>query len=339
MRLTLCVLCMVILTVCIGCKPSTQPASGPPQPMPGGAGPAAMETPGESYSIAVVPKGTTHSFWKTVKAGAEAACAEAGAEMSWKGPADETDIARQKAILENFITKGVDAIVMAACDADAMIPIVKQAMGAGIPVITIDSGISSDDALSFVATDNVEGARQAAIKLAELIGEEGEVGVIPFIKGAASSDMREEGFVKGIGEYPNIKLVATLYSSGDIEKAMKATENMLTANPDLKGIFAANEPGAIGAARAIEQRGLAGQVMLVGFDASESEIEDLKSGVIQALVVQAPYRMGYEGVKAAIDAIEGREVEKRIDTGVEVVTMDNFEDDETQKLLYPDIEE
>jgi ribose transport system substrate-binding protein len=150
--------------------------------------------------------------------------------------------------------------------------------------------------------------------------------------------MREEGFRQGIADYPGIKLVSTLYCQGDSEKAMKVTENMLTANEDLAGIFACNEPGAIGAAQVLKQRGLAGEVKLVAFDAADAEIDALKEGVIQALIVQNPYKMGYEGVKAAIDAIEGREVDD-IDTGVVVVTQDNLEEEEIQNLLYPEIEE
>jgi ribose transport system substrate-binding protein len=294
---------------------------------------------GEVYDIAVVPKGTAYSFWKVVKAGAEAAGKEFGGKIEWTGPAEETDVARQVSIIENAISKKVDAIVMAACDAKALAPKVKAAMDAGIPVITIDSGIATDDALSFVATDNVKGAREGTEKLIELIGGKGRIGAIPFIKGAATSDMREEGFNEAVKGNPTVEAVEPLYSQGDAAKAMKAAENMMTANPDLKGIFAANEPGAIGAAQAIKQRGKAGEVKLVAFDAADAEINALKDGVIQALVVQDPFKMGYEGVRLAIEAIQGKQVDKRVDTGVTLVTMDNFNDPAIQELLFPQIEE
>ncbi|MGQ9731533.1 MAG: ABC transporter substrate-binding protein [Candidatus Zipacnadales bacterium] len=327
-----------IIVLAAGCPRQTEDTNVPPTvQLPSKKG-ANQPAEAKKYTIAVVPKGTTHMFWKTVKAGAEAAGKELGAEIQWKGPADELDVARQVSIIENFITAKVDAIVMAACDADALVKYVQQALAASIPVITIDSGISSDDALSFVATDNVEGARQAGEKLIELIGGKGKVGIIPFIKGAATSDMREEGFKKAIEANPQVKLVATLFSNSDAEEGMKAAENMLTSHPDIAGIFAANEPGAIGAAQAIKQRGLAGKVKLVGFDAAEAEIDALQEGVIQALVVQDPFEMGYQGVKFAVDAIEGREVPKRFDTGVELVTLDNFSDPEIQKLLFPTVE-
>jgi len=155
------------------------------------------------------------------------------------------------------------------------------------------------------------------------------------VKGAATSEMREQGFKEAIAEFAGITLAATLYSDSDAAKGMNVTQDMITANPNLAGIFAANEGGAIGAAQALRADGKAGEIKLVAFDASDEEIAALKEGVIQALVVQNPYKMGYEGVKAAVDHLEGRPVEKRIDTGVTVVTMDNFDEPEIQKVLYP----
>jgi ribose transport system substrate-binding protein len=224
---------------------------------------------------------------------------------------------------------------MAACDENGLTNVIKKAVDAKIPVITIDSGVKSDLPATLVATDNIAGAKAAAKELARLIGNEGEVGLMPFVPGAATSELREQGFKEGLEELPNLRLVATLYSQSDVAKGMNVTQDMMTANPNLKGLFAASEPGAIGAAQAIKAAGKAGQVKLVAFDGSDEEIEMLKNGTIQALVVQNPFQMGYKGVKAAIDAINGKPIEKRIDTGVTVVTMDNFGQPEIQKLLYP----
>jgi ribose transport system substrate-binding protein len=292
------------------------------------------EAPGK-LRIAVIPKGLAHQFWLTIKAGAEAAAAEGGAEIIWQGPAKETEVEKQINIVQDMITSKVDAIVLAACDEQALIPTVQQAVDAGIPVVTIDSGVKSDLPASFVATDNVAGAKMAADTLADLIGKAGNVGLIPFIKGAATSNMREEGFLEGIKAYGDITVSATLYCQSDVEKAMSVTQDMLTQDSDLKGIFATNEPAAIGAAQALKAAGRAGDIKLVAFDGAEEEINGLKEGSIQALVVQNPYRMGYLGVQAALDAIKGSPVEKRIDTGVTVVTMQNFNEPEIQKLLYP----
>lgn len=322
-------LLVLLVIAAAGCSQSTAPA------------PSAAQTPAQAgkakpqIEIAVIPKGLTHQFWLTVKAGAEAAGKEFGAAIVWQGPAKETEVDRQISIVEDMISRHVSAIVMAACDENALIGVIKKAMDAGIPVVTIDSGVKSDAPVSFVATDNVAGAKAAADILAKLIGEEGKVGLIPFISGAATSEMREQGFKEGIAAYPKIHLAATLYSQSDAAQGMAVTEDMMTSHSDLKGIFATNEPSAVGAAQAVKAAGKTGRIKLVCFDASEPEIAGLKEGVVQALVVQNPFKMGYEGVKSAIDHLAGRPVQKRIDTGVTIVTMENFNDPAVQKILYP----
>lgn len=327
----------IALSGCGGSETSSTPQETPTE----GAAPTETSTPEAAPAekttlrIAVVPKGLAHQFWLTIKAGAEAAAAEGGAEIIWQGPAKETEVENQINIVQDMITSKVDALVLAACDEQALIPTVQQAVDAGIPVITIDSGVASDLPASFVATDNVAGAKMAADTLAGLIGNAGSVGLIPFIKGAATSNMREEGFLEGIKAHPDINVSATLYCQSDVEEAMTVTQDMLTQDAAMKGIFATNEPAAIGAAAALKAAGRAGDVKLVAFDGAEEEIKGLQDGSIHALIVQNPYRMGYLGVKAALDAISGNPVEKRIDTGVTVVTMENFNDPEVQKLLYP----
>ena len=285
--------------------------------------------------ILVSPKGLVHNFWLTVKAGADSAGREFGAEIIWKGPSQETDVAGQIAIIEDYINKQVDAIVMAACDAQGLVPVVEKAAAAGIPVITIDSGVDSDIPKSFVATDNVAAAKKAADVLCELIGDQGKVALIPFVPGAATSMQREQGFKEGLKKHPNVKLVAVQYSQSDVATGMAVTENILTAHPDLAGIFAANEAGAIGAAQALQSRGLAGKVKLVAFDAAPNEVEALKAGTIQALIVQDPFKMGYLGVKYALEVLHGKEVPKRVDTGVYVVTKNNLNDPKIQKVVFP----
>ena len=310
----------------MGCgQPSTQG-----EPGAGGASAGA-----DGYTIAVIPKGLAHQFWLTVKAGAEAAGEEFGAEIVWNGPEKETMIAKQINIIEDMRSRGVDAIVMAACDENALIDTIKSAMDAGTPVVTIDSGVKSDLPVSFVATDNVAAARQAADVLAGFVGGTGAVGQLPFVPGAATSEMREQGFREGIEALDGVDIVSTIHTHSDVAKALAATEDMVTANPEIKGIFCGNEAAAIGAVQALESMGKAGAIKMVAFDASPEEVDALKRGTIHALVVQDPFKMGYEGVKAAIDTLEGRPVEKRIDTGVAIVTMESFEDPDIQKLLYP----
>ncbi len=321
---------LLVTVICVGCNPGTSSSGS------GGAQHGTEAPPEDSaLEIAVIPKGLAHQFWLTVKAGAEAAGQEMGAKIIWQGPAKETETAKQISIVEDMISRDVDAIVMAACDENALIDAIAKASEQGIPVVTIDSGVKSDIPISFVATDNIAGAKAAARELARLIGEAGEVGLIPFVPGAATSEMREQGFKDGIAEYPDIELVSVLYSQSEAGKGMDVTQDMMTAHSNLKGIFAANEGGALGAAQAIEVAGKMGEVKLVAFDAAQGEVDALKRGAIQALVVQNPFQMGYQGVKAAIDHLEGRPVEKRIDTGVTVVTMDNLNEPEIQKLLNP----
>ena len=287
------------------------------------------------YTIAVIPKGLGHQFWKTVHSGADAAGKDFNAEILWNGPAKETEVAKQISIVQDMISRGVDAIVMAACDENALIDTIQLAMNAGITVVTIDSGVKSDLPVSFVATDNIAGAVAAADTLSELVGGKGDVGLLPFVPGAATSEMRESGFIKGLENHPDLNLVSKLYTHSDVAKALAATQDMMTSNPDLTGIFAANEAACLGAMRAIEAAGKSGEIILVAFDASEDQVTALEKGLVQALIVQNPFRMGYDGVKAAIDHIEGRPVEKRVDTGVVVVTAENLNDPAIQELINP----
>lgn len=289
----------------------------------------------KKLSVLVSPKGLEHSFWLTVKAGADSAGEEFNVDIIWRGPVRETDVPTQISILEDYLNKKVDAIVLAATDAKGIIPYVQKAVDAKIPVITIDSGVESDLPLSFVATDNVAAARRAAQALAELIGDKGEVACIPFVPGAATSVMREQGFSDEIKNHPGIRLVALQYSQSDVATAMAVTEDILTAHHDLAGIFGANEASALGIMQAIKNRRLAGKVKVVGFDASDNEIQALRDGLVQALIVQDPFKMGYLGVKYAVDAVHGKAVPKRVDTGVYVVTNENLDSPEIQKLLHP----
>jgi ribose transport system substrate-binding protein len=289
----------------------------------------------KKLSVLVSPKGLEHAFWLTVKAGADSASKEFNVDVIWRGPARETDVPTQISILEDYINKRVDAIVLAATDATGIIPYVQKALDARIPVITIDSGVESDLPLSFVATDNIVAARRAGQALAELIGDKGEVACIPFVPGAATSVMREQGFRDEIKNHPGIRLVALQYSQSDVATAMAVTEDILTAHHDLAGIFGANEASALGIMQAIKSRGLAGKVKVVGFDASDNEIQALRDGLVQALIVQDPFKMGYLGVKYAVDAVHGKAVPKRVDTGVYVVTKENLDSPEIQKLLHP----
>ncbi|SFU84749.1 ABC transporter substrate-binding protein [Alicyclobacillus macrosporangiidus] len=291
---------------------------------------------GKTYRIAVIPKAVGFDYWETVHAGAEAAAKDLGnVSIVWKGTSAETDINGQISMIEDFINQHVDALVVAATDAKALVPVLQQAQKSGIKVITIDSGTDPQVSDSFVATDNVHAAAEAADEMNKLLGGKGDVALIPFVPGASTSNQREQGFKDELGKYPGLHLVATQYSQSDYNKALSVTEDILTSHPNLAGIFAANEPGALGAAQAVKERGLQGKVQIIGFDAAPKEIQALQEGTIQALIVQNPYKIGYDGVQEAVADLEGKKVDPRVDTGATVVTKDNMNDPEIQKLLYP----
>ena len=323
----------VIAVGVAGC-PKEQPTGSPPPSS--GMGGSAARTDKKSYTIAVIPKGTKHQFWQSVNAGAQAAAKEDGVTADWGGPANEASITDQVNLVENKITSGVDGIVLAATDKTALVKPVKDAMAKNIPVVIIDSGIAEPDAaVAYIATDNVGGGRAAAEALAKAIGEKGTVGLIIFMKGSGSSDDREKGFKEGIAKYPNIKLVATL-EANDPQKGGEATTNMLTAHPDIVGIFAANEPNGVGSANAIKQLGKTGKVKLVAYDSSDEEIKAINDGVIYATVVQDPYQMGFKGIKTVLKAIKKEPIDqKTIDSGFKVVTKENLNTPEIQKLVNP----
>ncbi len=328
-----------IATFAAGCVRDTETTapSAPNTPPTGASSPGGGKKGAtDKLKIAVVPKGTTHEFWQTVHAGAKAAGEELNCEILWNGPKAETEIQEQIDIINNYASQGVDGVSMAACDKEALVKTVDDLEAKGIPVVTIDSGIEPDKSRSFIATDNVEAAKLAAREMGKLLGGKGKVAVLIFQKGAGTSDQREQGFLEGIKEFPDIKVIPPVETKSDSAKAADAMETLLSANPDLNGVFAANEPNVVGAAGVLEAKKLTGKVKLIGFDASKAEIEYLKKKVVQGVVVQDPFKMGYEGVKALAQIVRGQGTpEKRIDTGAKVITPENMETPEMRKLLYP----
>ncbi len=284
--------------------------------------------------IVVIPKGVSHFFWQSVKAGAEAAGKDLNAEIIWKGPAQEIDYSGQINIVEDAINRRVDGIVLAPSHREALVPIVERAQREGIPVTIFDSGIGTETYLSYVSTDNYQGGVVAAERLAERLGGKGKVAILGVKKGSVSTDEREEGFQNTIKEkYPEIQIAQFLYGEADRAKSLDRAMDILTAHSDLDGMFASNESSTVGAVQAIKQRGLAGKLILVGFDSSPNLIADLKAGAIDSLVLQNPYKMGYEGVRTMVEKLSGKVPQRRIDTGVKLLTRDNLETPEMQQLI------
>ncbi|MFH1737714.1 MAG: substrate-binding domain-containing protein [bacterium] len=288
--------------------------------------------------IAVVPKGTAHEFWQTVHAGAETAGRELGVDILWQGPQTETQRDRQINIVQDFVTAQVDGIVLAPQDADALVPVINQVAANGIPLVIFDSDANTDKYESFVATDNYKGGQEAARMMASLLPNGGRVIIIAVEPGSGSTTNREQGFEDTIAsEFPTIQVIDKQYGKSDRERSRAVTEDLLTKYPDVDGIFGPNESSTFGALLALRTQGYVGKKAFVGFDSSPDLNEALRKGEINALVLQNPFKMGYEAVKAIVDHLDGKAVSKRIDTGVQVVTPENMDDPEMAKLLRPDL--
>lgn len=286
--------------------------------------------------IAVISKGYQHEFWKTVEQGTQKAAEELGIKVTFEGPDSETEVDRQIEMVENAITKQAKAIMLAPLDNKALLPVVQKAEEKGIPVITFDSDLDSDIQKSFVATDNKAAGAIAAKEMSKRIGGKGKVAIVAHNEGTSTAQERRDGFKEEIEKnHKDIEIVSIQYSDGDHALALAKATDIMTANPDLKGLYATNEGAVVGVATAVKEKGKLDDITLIGFDSSDQEIAFLKEKVIDGFVVQNPYNMGYLGVKAANDVLEGKSVEKRIDTGATYVSLDNFENDDIQKLLYP----
>jgi ribose transport system substrate-binding protein len=285
-------------------------------------------------------KAVGFDFWEQVRTGAECAAKTAEGEevqVQWEGVTAETDVTGQQSLLQNYITQGVNGLVYAATDAKVLADVSKQALDQGLAVVNIDSGTDPQPAdVPVFATDNVAAAEEATQLLADELGQKGgKVAFIPFQPGTSTNDTRTEGFKNVMDKNPQLELVAEQSSESDYNTALQVTEDILTANPDLDAIYAANEPGVLGAAEAVRRAGKAGKIVIVGWDTAPDEISAVKEGVVTALVAQNPFRMGYDGVNAAVEEIRMGTPSSGGDTGSVLVTQDNMNNDEIQAVLNP----
>jgi len=311
------------LALALGCGEEPQPT----------AQDAGAKKGDKKLTFAVIPKANVFTFWPTVKKGADAAGKELGVEIVWRGAENETAFGQQIEILEAMITRKVDGIAFAPLSASAMVDVAKKAAAAGIPVAIIDSGLNWDGYVSFVATDNYQGGVMGAERLAKLLGGKGKVALIRNIRGSASTEAREQGFLDTLKKHPDMALAAEQYAEGDPTKAQQVVAAILTANPDLAGIFTANEPGAIGALNAVKNAGLVGKVRIVGFDASPTLIAGIRDGSLDSTIVQDPFQMGYRGVKALWNHLHGKPVAKDEKTPIKLITKDNLDTPEIAEHL------
>ncbi len=304
---------------------------------------APKKEPGR-LTIAVIPKGTSHLFWQSIHAGAARAAAETGVEIIWRGPLREDDRDAQVSEVEGFTSRGVSGIVLAPLDEIALVAPVTAATKAGIPVVVFDSGLKGEDYVSFVATDNLKGGQLGGERLAEVLHGRGRVVLLRYSEGSDSTNKREEGFLLAMRTNPKITVVSdNQYGGADVEGAYKKGEALLSRfkQPDgslgVDGIFCPNESTTLAMLRVLQDNGWAGKVKYVGFDSSDKLAQGLRDGHLNGLVLQDPVKMGYLGVKAMVAHLKGEKVEKRIDTGVHMVTPENMEQPEMKELLAPDL--
>ena len=299
---------------------------------------------GGGLSIAVIPKGTSHVFWQSIHAGAEKAAQELGVRVIWRGPLREDDRSSQVSEVQGFVSRGVSGIVLAPLDDAALAPPVADAKRSGIPVVVIDSGLKGDDYVSFVATDNRKGGRLAGEHLAELLNDNGKVVMLRYAEGSESTMQREEGFLEAIGAHKGVAVLsANQYGGADVEGAYKKSEALLSrykradGSLDINGIFTPNESTTLAMLRVLQANGWAGKVKFIGFDAVDTLVKAMADDQIDGLVLQDPVNMGYLGVKTIVAHIKGTRVEKRIDTGVRLITREHMNDPDARELLQPDL--
>lgn len=292
------------------------------------------------FRVAVIPKGTSHAFWKSIHAGARKAEQELGdVEITWVGPATEDDRAGQINLVDT-LSGSVDAVVLAPTDREALVKPVENALARNVPVVIIDSGLNTDKVTAYISTDNREGGRLAARHMGRLLGGKGKVIVLRYQAGSESTEQREAGFLEVIeNEFPEIEILSSSEYGGPTQPtALTKAENLLTRfGKDVDGWFCPCEPITTGTVRAVETAGLGGKIKIVGFDAGADLMSAMRKGTVHGLVLQDPIRMGYLGVKTAVATLKGAPVESRVSTGEYLVTPENLDDPQSKELHSPDL--
>ena len=313
--------------------------AGCPAPENAESGQPSRGAGSQSYRIAVIPKGTTHEFWKSVHYGAEQAAKElGGVEVLWLGPREEGDRDGQISVVQNFVTQQVDGIVLAPLDSQGMIGPVSEAVEAGIPVVIFDSALDDDSLIvSYVATDNFRGGQLAAEEMAKRLDGKGNVILLRYNSGSESTMQREEGFLSKLKEYPEIKVISSdQYAGTTPESSLEKAQQVLDKyRNEVDGVFAVCEPNANGVLAAMEGTRLDRDVVLIGFDPNERMVGALAAGEMKGIVLQDPVQMGYLAVKNMVAHLKGEEVARRISTGETVATPENMKEEAIDKLLHP----
>lgn len=285
--------------------------------------------------IPVISKGFQHQFWQAVKLGAENAAKDLNVDITFEGPENESQVDKQMEMLQAALDKKPSALCFAALDSKAAIPLLEKAKAANIPVVGFDSGVDSDIPVTTAATDNIAAAATAADKMAELIGGSGKVGVIVHDQTSRTGIDRRDGFVNEMkAKYPNIQIIGPQYGGGDQLKSTDLAKAMIQANPDIKGFFGANEGSAIGVVNAVKELNRAGQIVVIGYDSGQAQIDAINSGLEAGAITQNPIGIGYKCVESAVKAIKGESLPKTIDTGFYWYDKTNITDPKIAAVLY-----
>ena len=289
----------------------------------------------EKLYIPVISKGFQHQFWLAVKVGAEKAAVDYDVTITFEGPENESMVDKQMDMLQVAIDKDPAAICFAAVDSKAAIPLLEQAKAKGIPIIGFDSGVDSDIPMSTASTDNIAAAALAADKMVELIGGAGEVAIIAHDQTSRTGIDRVKGFTDRVAEkYPNITIVSTQYGGGDHLKSTDLAKAVIQGNPELKGFFGANEGSIIGVMNAVQEFGMKGELVVIGYDSGQQQMEAIRSGLLAGAITQDPIGIGYKAVEAAVKAYKGETLPLFIDTGFHWYDSTNIDDPVIAALLY-----
>jgi ribose transport system substrate-binding protein len=323
------VLALLLVVGVVSCATPTQ------APAPATSAPAAAQPSGAKPYIPVISKGFQHQFWQAVKLGAENAAKDLNVDITFEGPESESQVDKQIEMLQTALNKKPAAICFAALDSKAAIPLLQKAKDAKIPVVGFDSGVDSDIPVTTAATDNVAAAAYAAEKMATLIGDKGEVAVIVHDQTSRTGIDRRDGFINDIKtKHPNITIVDLQYGAGDQLKSTDIAKAVIQAHPNLKGYFGANEGSIIGVLNAVKELKKEGQLVVIGYDSGQQQMDAVRSGTEAGAITQDPIGIGYKCVDSAVKAIKGQTLPKTIDTGFHWYDKTNIDAADIAPLLY-----
>jgi ribose transport system substrate-binding protein len=330
------------LGIAVGaCAPTPPPA--PPTAPPAAAKPAAPAAPAAAPAgqitadtyIPIISKGFQHQFWQAVKLGSENAAKDLKVKITFEGPESESQVDKQIEMLQAALDKKPQAICLAALDSKAVVPLLEKAQSAKIPIVGFDSGVDSTIPVTTASTDNIAAAGTAADKMAQLIGDEGEVGVIVHDQTSRTGIDRRDGFVNQMkSKHPKVNIVDIQYGAGDQLKSTDLAKAMMQAHPNLKGFFGANEGSIIGVLNAVKELNKAGKLTVIGYDSGKQQTDAVRSGTEAGAITQDPIGIGYKCVDSAVKAIKGESLPKNIDTGFYWYDKTNIDDPKIKAVLY-----